>query len=491
MDPAEFPEKLKFLFRSAPYKVAYGGRNGLKSWSFARALLLLGVNRPLRILCAREVQKSIEASVHQLLKDQISRLGLGSKYEILDQKIRGLTSGVRSGTEFIFTGLSTHTVETIKSYEGIDICWVEEGQTISERSWVILDPTIRKETYSEKLYEACRKRVFDDLEGMTLEIRRSFGSMADAVLRDLIAGNMTPAVESLASTSPELWVSFNPDLETDPTYQRFVVNPPPGAVVVKMSWRDSPWHNKTMEAKRLHFLKTKPKEYPNIWEGECKAAVEGAIFFDELAAMKRDERIRNVPYDPMLKVHVVLDLGWGDAMTVSLVQKMTSEIRVIWYREFINVKLSTISVDLRALGYNWGKVWLPRADGFSKTSKGQDTAEEIMMKLGWDVAKKQDVSPITGVEAGIRVARERFPRMYWDKTECKRLVECAARYRRTISLANKTAGAPCHDEWSHGGDNIRYIGINANLMANDTDRPKLPHPSMVASYEPLDAGVNY
>ena len=151
MTPPEFPEKLKFLFQPAPYKIAYGGRGGLKSWGFVRALILQGIARPLRILCAREYQKSIDASVHQLIKDQIHRMGVGAKYEVLEQHIYGLTNGKRNGTEFLFTCLSVHTVETIKSFEGIDICFVEEGQTITDRSWTILIPTIRKVTFQEVL----------------------------------------------------------------------------------------------------------------------------------------------------------------------------------------------------------------------------------------------------------------------------------------------------------------------------------------------------
>ena len=493
MENAQFPEKLKFLFHPAPYKVAYGGRGGLKSWSFARALILQGINRPLRVLCAREFQKSIDASVHQLLKDQIAKLGVGSKYDVKEQKIYGLTNGRRNGTEFLFSGLSIHTVETIKSYEGIDICWVEEGQTITERSWVILDPTIRKETFSKEAYDILVKRAIDDPQGLAPYIEAAFLGMSQTIIRDLIAGNMTPNVESMASSSPELWISFNPYLETDPTYQRFVINPPPGAVVQKMSWRDSRWHNKTMEAKRLHDKATKKKaEYDNIWEGECLAAVEGAIFFDELQAMKRENRIRNVPYDPQLKAHVVIDLGFGDAMAVGVVQKMTSEIRIPWYKEFTRTKLSTVSSELRALGWNWGKVWLPHADGFSKTSKGQDSAEEIMQKQGWKVARKGNLNDpgevsALGVEAGIKAAREKFPRMYWDETNTKRLVECAARYRRAINQVTMTAGSPLHDEWCHGGDFIRYVAINVDQMTNDTERQR---PYGVPRV-PLDDGVGY
>ena len=177
---AEFPEKLQCLFRPARYKVLYGGRGGAKSWGIARALLIQGAAKPLRVLCAREIQKSIGDSVHKLLSDQIKALGLAGFYEVQKTVIRG-----RNGTEFTFHGLK-HNVTNIKSAEGADVCWVEEAQTVSKSSWATLIPTIRK-------------------------------------------------------PGSEIWVSFNPELEDDETYQRFVANPPTGAVVVKVNWSDNPW----------------------------------------------------------------------------------------------------------------------------------------------------------------------------------------------------------------------------------------------------------
>ena len=168
----EIPRKLEFLFRPARYKVAYGGRGSAKSWTFAQALLILGSKQKLRILCAREVQKSIKDSVHKLLSDQIKRLGLGSFYQILNTEIRG-----KNGTEILFSGLSDQTADSIKSFEGVDIAWVEEAQTVTKRSWDIFRPTIRK------------------------------------------AGS-------------EIWVSYNPELDTDATHVMFRRNKPDGAVVV-------------------------------------------------------------------------------------------------------------------------------------------------------------------------------------------------------------------------------------------------------------------
>src|SRR5262245_60232648 len=134
MSNAQFPDKLACLFEPKRYKILYGGRGGAKSWGVARALLILGASRSLRILCAREFQNSIADSVHKLLSDQIAALGLAGHYDVLQTAIRG-----RNGTEFRFEGLR-HNVTKIKSYEGVDICWVEEAQSVSKESWDTLIP---------------------------------------------------------------------------------------------------------------------------------------------------------------------------------------------------------------------------------------------------------------------------------------------------------------------------------------------------------------
>ncbi|HCG0247565.1 TPA: phage terminase large subunit, partial [Pseudomonas aeruginosa] len=116
-----------------------GGRGGGKSHGVAQVLLDMGARKPLRILCAREIQKSMRDSVHRLLRDYIVKLGLTEFYEVLDTEIRG-----RNGTLFLFSGLQGHTVDSIKSFEGVDIVWVEEAQGVCKKSWDVLIPTIRK-----------------------------------------------------------------------------------------------------------------------------------------------------------------------------------------------------------------------------------------------------------------------------------------------------------------------------------------------------------
>lgn len=410
---AQFPSKLKPLFRTARYKVFHGGRGSGKSWGVARALLILARQKRLRILCTREVQKSIKDSVHALLSDQIQSLGFGADFQILETEIRC----TRTGSVFLFAGLSQHTVESIKSFEGCDIVWVEEAQTVSGKSWDVLIPTIRK-------------------------------------------------------PGSEIWITLNPQLETDETFQRFIANPPPDSVVVEMNYNDNPWFPAVLETERLHAQKTmKAEKYRHIWEGKCMPAVDGAIYFDEVAKAEDEGRITRVSPDKLLKVHAIFDLGWNDAMTIIMVQRSASELRVVDYIEDSHKKLSDYSDMLKAKPYNWGHVWLPH-DGFSKDFKTGKSAEEMMRALGWTVAR----TPNMDIEGGIKAAREVFERVWFDAEKTKRLVECLKRYRRNIGQKTGEAGAPLHDEFSHGADAFRYMALCADQLKNDTQRKQVAAP---------------
>jgi len=215
----ELPEKLGFLISDkSRYKVLHGGRGSSKSWSIARALLVKGLHSKLRILCTREVQKSIKDSVHRLLTDQIDTMKFSDYYEVTREEIRGR----RNGTCFLFAGLSDNTAETIKSFEGVDICWVEEAQTVSERSWSILIPTIR-------------------------------------------------------GSGSEIWVSFNPNEHDDPTYQRFVLKPPPDAIVCQINWEDNPWFPEELRKEKDYLYSVDPELAAHVWGGGVRRVSDAQI----------------------------------------------------------------------------------------------------------------------------------------------------------------------------------------------------------------------
>jgi len=416
---AQFPAKLKPLFQPARYKVLHGGRGSGKSWGVARALIIKARQTKLRVLCTREVQKSIKDSVHALLSDQIQALGFGADFECLETEIRCRATG----SVFLFGGLQQHTVESIKSFEGCDVVWVEEAQVVSGKSWDVLIPTIRK-------------------------------------------------------SGSEVWITLNPQLDSDETYLRFIAIPPPGAVVIEMNYSDNPFFPEVLEQERQHAQRTmKPEKYRHIWEGKCMPAVEGAIYFDEVAMAEDEGRITRVGYDRLLKTHAIWDLGWNDSMSIIIAQRSASEIRVIDYIEDSHKKLSDYVEMLKAKPYNWGSDWLPH-DGFAKDYKTGKSADEMLRALERSVSR----TPSMDIEGGIKAAREVFDRVWFDKEKTVRLVECLKRYRRNIGQKTGEAGSPLHDQFSHGADAFRYLAVCADQLKNTAKKPKHTEPDQPQSW---------
>ncbi|WP_080717781.1 PBSX family phage terminase large subunit [Xenorhabdus bovienii] len=203
------------------WRWTYGGRGGGKSVEIARALVLLGAIEPMTILCAREFQNSINDSVLALLESEIYSLGLAHFYRVKNNEIEGL-----NGTRFTFKGLRNN-INSIKSMHGIRICWVEEAQTVSQDSWDILGPTVR-------------------------------------------------------ANKSEVWVSYNPREEEDPTYQlmkRHEADPPDGGVIIrKVNYSDNAFFPDVLRHEMAYCKRVDYEAYEHIWLGLPKAISEAVIF---------------------------------------------------------------------------------------------------------------------------------------------------------------------------------------------------------------------
>jgi len=395
MSEIEFPRILQPLFEPHEYKVLWGGRLGIKSWSIARALLIQAAAKPLRVLCAREIQKSITESVHQLLCDQLGILGLSSHFKVTDHSITG-----RNGSEFFFAGLRTN-ITSLKSYEGCDRCWVEEAQTVSKRSWNVLIPTIRK-------------------------------------------------------PGAEIWASFNPELETDDTYQRWVVKPPPTAWVLKTSWRDGErWMTDDQRAKMAHLKATDPNEYEYVYEGVCRQVIEGAIFRAELIAAEKAQRITYVPYEPNAPVHTFWDLGFGDNTSIWFVQSIGSEFRLIDFVSDSQKALGYYLEEIKSRPYTYACHWLPHDAKNHELSSGR-TIEEQVRSRGYNVRVVPKVSIANRIEAGRNV----FGSCWFDADRCADGIQALRHYRFEESdKLGSLAKDPLHDWASHPADAFTYFAV--------------------------------
>jgi phage terminase large subunit len=413
----QIPEKAEPLYHPHRYKVIVGGRGKGASWSIARVLIGRAYGRPLRVLCAREVQRTIADSVHQLLQDQITALGLSAAFRVTESDIHG-----PHGSRFAFTGLRQLTAENIRSYEGFDIAWVAEARNISKKSWSTLIPTIRKD-----------------------------GS--------------------------EIWLDLNPELDSDETYDRFVVHTPPDTALMFMSWKDNPWFPETLKKERQTLYDRcvesgNMDDYENVWEGKCRSAVEGAIYAGEIRDALEQKRVRPLPYDPLLKVHTVWDLGWNDRMSIGFFQRLHSELRCI---EFLEDQFKTYdwyAEEIKRKRYNLGKAFLPH-DGKHRNAQTGLSAEEILRKLGLDADASQAPASI---EEGIKATRLTFRQMFFDEVKCKALVDHLRRYRRSIPTTTNEPQSPLHDEHSHAADMLREAVRRLPDMRNDEKMKPLVYP---------------
>jgi phage terminase large subunit len=406
----QMPNKMRFLFEPHRYKILYGGRGGAKSWGVARWLLIEGASKPLRIFCGREIQKSIKNSVHKLLSDQIKALGLENFYTILQTEIRG-----KNGTEFIFDGLK-HNIDNIKSLESADKAWIEEAQSVSKSSWDKLIPTIRK-----------------------------------------------PGSEIIAT--------FNPDLEDDETYQRFVAHPPTGSKVEKIGWQDNPWFPDVLKQEMEDLKVRSYDDYLHVWEGHCKATLEGAVYADEIRKATLDKRIGIVPHTSNKGVIAVFDLGHADATAIWFVQCVGHEFRLIDYYENQFKKIQHYMEYMQKLGYMFERIVLPHDAAYE--SLAADRTTEAIVRSSFPNATVT-VLPSMKITEGIDAARTIFDQCWFDQNKCADGLSALRHYKYDKDPdTGKVSINPVHDWSSHGADAFRYLAVSIKHKKTEKEK-KLP-----------------
>ena len=254
-------------------------------------------------------------------------------------------------------------------------------------------------------------------------------------------------------------MTFNPELETDETYQRFVANPPANAIVQKINWSDNPWFPDTLKDEMLALKSRDPAAHRIVWEGFCRMTVDGAIFGKEMQMAELDNRITNVPYDASKPVHAVFDLGWADMTSVWFVQFIGMETRLIRYIEVNQTTMTDILARMQTYGYLYDTLWLPH-DAQNKTlaSSGR-SIEDIVRAAGYKTKVLERVPVVDSINA----ARTIFRSCYFDRDNCAEGLQCLRHYRYEVdSETGQFSRTPLHDHYSHGADAFRYIGLMVN-----------------------------
>lgn len=375
----------------------HGGRSSGKSTTVAIYLVTLATNRPVRILCCREVQRSIKESVHRLLSDCIQKYKLPG-WTITEETLRN-----RNGSEFIFKGLHGND-QDVKSTEGVDICWVEEAQSVSMNSIDVLIPTIRKD-----------------------------GSFL-------------------------IW-TMNRLTEEDPVWNRIAKNPDDRTYVRQVNSDEielllSP----EVIHEREKMRKDNPELFEHVWLGQPLTANTGSVFGKQLAQAREDGRIGSVPYDDALGCYTAWDLGIGDATAIWFFQVTTGgEIHFIDHYESSGEDLGHYISVIQNKPYQYNKHFLPH-DANARELQTNMTRADFFRNRGINNVEVLRPTKFTlGTDDISLVARPKFSKCWFDEKKCQRGLECLRAYHYEYDDKNKLLkDKPCHDWSSHSSSAFIY-----------------------------------
>lgn len=215
------PEWAVPLLEPSRYKGAWGGRGSGKSHAFAEMMIEAHIlDQSESSVCVREIQKSLNQSVKRLLELKIQEMNAGAYFDVQDAVIKSKKGDGR----IIFQGMQNHTADSIKSLEGYSRAWVEEAQSLSQRSLDLLRPTLRK-------------------------------------------------------PGSELWFTWNPRSSDDPVDLLLRgENPPSNAQVIRVNYMDNPWFPDVLREEMEYDLRRDPDKYAHVWLGEYLRNSESRVF---------------------------------------------------------------------------------------------------------------------------------------------------------------------------------------------------------------------
>lgn len=415
----ELPPKLIPIFvGEADVRGSYGGRGSAKTRSFAkmtavRAYMWAQAGRKGIILCGRQFMNSLDDSSLEEVKAAIeSEPWLNEHFDIGEKYVRTKCGNI----SYKFAGLDRN-IDSIKSKARILLCWVDEGEPVTEEAWTKLIPTLREE-------------------------------------------------------DSELWVTWNPESKRSATHKRFREVSDDRMKVVEMNWRDNPWFPKTLERKRVKDLNERPEKYEHIWEGGFVIAHEGAYYAKDLALAKEQGRIGRVSADPLMTYRAIFDIGGtgakADAVSIWIEQWIGKEIRVLNYYEAVGQPLATHVQWLRDNGYGKALCILPH-DGSTNDKVYDVSYESALIEAGFEVL----VIPNQGKGAAkmrIEATRRLFPSMWFDEEKTQAGRDALAWYHEKKSEDDRNIGlGPNHDWSSHGAD---AFGLGAVAYEEPTVKQK-------------------
>lgn len=396
----QIPEQYKELFQPSKkwrHIVYKGGRSSGKSTQIAISRLVKGSHTKLRGLCTREIQNSIQESVYKLLCDQIDKMGLNDWQKFNDRLVNR-----RTGSEIFFKGLHNN-IQSIKSIEGIDWCWIEEAQSVSAESINTLIPTIRKE-----------------------------GS--------------------------ELIWSYNPLTEHD-AVQELIVDKADERTYVRHINSDEVEQLLSPEiiAEREKMKVDNPDMYAHVWLGQPLTSKTGTVFGKQIAQAEIDGRIGSVPYDASAGTYTAIDLGIGDSTAIWWFQIIGQEIHFIDHYESSGEELGHYISVIKNKPYNYTTHYLPHDAKQRELQTGLTRVEFFENNGIHNIEVLRPTNFTLGQDDINMIARPKFSKVWIDRDKCARGLQCLRAYHYEYDEKNKLLkDKPEHDWSSHSSSAFIY-----------------------------------
>lgn len=440
----EFPRKLEFLLTTpARFKVVYGGRVAGKTINAIRAAILFARDRKLEIVCFRELQRSIQESIHGGICAEISSMELDNEFEITNIEITHRETGSR----FTFEALR-YNIAKIKSRARIDIALLEEADNTSKSSLDILIPTVRSREYAP-----------GDFGG-------PFG------------------------IGPEIWILFNPKLDSDEVYRRFVLQKDRYApdydkdgnryaIVQKINWSDNKWFPDD-QRREMEIMKAADEdEWLHIWEGHTQQVLKGAIYAEEIKKTLLSGRRGKVEYDPSRTVNTFWDLGHDDYTSIWFSQQVGMHYNLIGFYQNRLQKIAHYIEHMQNLKYNYGFHYLPH-DADNETLAARSVKRILQDSYP---GKVRVVPRVSKKVVGIRAGRQIFDLCNFDEVNTADGWQCLCRYQYDVDKDGLFSQNPRHDEYSHGADAFQSLALTLK-PEQAAKKPVIISTNRSATYRP-------
>lgn len=398
------PKLLPVFDGDADVRGAYGGRGSGKTRSFAkmsavRAYMWAAAGRNGQILCGRQFMKTLaDSSLEEVRQSILEEPWLAANFDIGVNFIR--TKGLPGEVYYTFMGLDRN-IDSVKSQARILLGWVDEAEPVTDEAWTKLIPTLREE-------------------------------------------------------DSELWVTWNPERKNSPTHKRFRSSNDPRYKVVELNFRDNPRFPSILERQRQRDMRERPDQYAHIWEGDFVTAVEGAYFAASLTQARADNRIGNVPADPLMTIRAFADIGGtgakADAFVFVIAQFIGKEVRVLDHYEVVGQPAASHVNWLRSKSYTPDKcqIWLPH-DGATHDRVHDASYEGFLRQAGYSVTVVANQGK-GAATARIEAARRLFPAVWFNEATTEGLRDALGWYHEKKDEDRNIGLGPEHDWSSHSAD---------------------------------------